>query len=88
MSSTDQTVEPPLPQGAGYAVLLGFGFFFAGLMYYITRLLRFYNREDNSKVRLTIASAQSRTLTLTSLPAPLLPSSRHLQLQAARSELV
>ncbi|EPQ25824.1 uncharacterized protein PFL1_06691 [Pseudozyma flocculosa PF-1] len=42
------SIPPPLSQGWGYGVVLGFGFAFAAAMIWITRLLRVYNGEDNS----------------------------------------
>ncbi|KDN47161.1 putative DUR3-urea permease [Tilletiaria anomala UBC 951] len=51
-----QTVPAPLPQGAGYAVLVAFGFAFAAVMVYITHLLRLYNNENNARFE-TFATA-------------------------------
>ena len=45
----DTSVPAPIPQGAGYAVLIGFGFVFAVMLIYATRLLKKYNNEDNSR---------------------------------------
>lgn len=42
------SIPPPLSQGLGYGVVLGFGFAFAAAMLYITRLLFRYNNENNS----------------------------------------
>ncbi|SJX66556.1 probable DUR3-Urea permease [Sporisorium reilianum f. sp. reilianum] len=45
---TADSIAPPLSQGVGYGVVLGFGFAFAGVMFYITRLLWRFNGKDNS----------------------------------------
>ncbi|KAJ1021853.1 hypothetical protein NDA16_003616 [Ustilago loliicola] len=42
------SIPPPLSQGVGYGVVLGFGFAFAAVMLYITRLLFRYNNENNA----------------------------------------
>ncbi|SPO31376.1 probable DUR3 - Urea permease [Ustilago trichophora] len=42
------SIPPPLSQGVGYGVVLGFGFAFALLMLYITRLLYRFNGENAS----------------------------------------
>ncbi|EST06845.1 Sodium/solute symporter [Kalmanozyma brasiliensis GHG001] len=42
------SIPPPLSQGVGYGVVLGFGFAFAAVMAYITRLLWRFNGENNA----------------------------------------
>lgn len=42
------SIPPPLSQGVGYGVVLGFGFAFALVMLYITRLLWRFNGENNA----------------------------------------
>lgn len=42
------SIPPPLSQGVGYGVVLGFGFAFAGVMFYIMRLLWRFNGENNA----------------------------------------
>ncbi|SNX88022.1 probable DUR3 - Urea permease [Melanopsichium pennsylvanicum] len=42
------SIPPPLSQGVGYGVVLGFGLAFAALMFYITQLLFKFNKEDPS----------------------------------------
>lgn len=41
------TIEPPLPQAAGYAVVVAIGFFIAFLMILVTHILRKTAGEDN-----------------------------------------
>lgn len=40
-------IEPPLPQGAGYAVVVAIGFFIAFVMILVTHILRKTAGEDN-----------------------------------------
>lgn len=46
-SASADSIPPPLNQGWGYGVTLGFGFAFAGVMFWITRLLWRFNGENN-----------------------------------------
>ncbi|PWN52362.1 Na+/solute symporter [Violaceomyces palustris] len=46
--ATVDSIPPPLNQGWGYGVLLGFGLAFAAGMMWITSLLRKYNGENNA----------------------------------------
>ncbi|PWN41080.1 hypothetical protein IE81DRAFT_187245 [Ceraceosorus guamensis] len=57
-----QGITPPISQGWAYGILLGVGLAFAVGMYFITRLLKKYNGEDNSKFE-TYATA-GRTIGL------------------------
>ncbi|CAO1639059.1 unnamed protein product [Sympodiomycopsis kandeliae] len=47
MSSSD-SISPPLSQGWGYGVTVGFGLAFALGMHYVTRLLKKHTGEDNA----------------------------------------
>ena len=54
--STDATsiVRPILPQGAGYGICVGFGALFAGVMWYVVRMLaRFKNEVQGSEMFMT-----------------------------------
>lgn len=48
MPDPSSTVQPALPQGAAYAVCIGCGALFAGAMWYIARILSWFNGEKQT----------------------------------------
>lgn len=47
-SSSSDSIPPPLSQGWGYGVTVGFGLAFATGMHFVSRLLKKHTGEDNS----------------------------------------
>lgn len=47
-SSSSDSIPPPLSQGWGYGVTVGFGLAFAAGMHFVSRLLKKHTGEDNS----------------------------------------
>lgn len=52
-------VEPPLPQGVGYAVVVGIGFLIAFVMVFVTQILKRTIGEDNKTTEMFMTANRS-----------------------------